>query len=395
VVAAAEERLAQSGMNVPLTKPDLGEPELALLSQTIASGWITQGPRVAEFERAFAEYVGARHAVAVSSCTTALHLSLHLLGAGPGDEVITSPHSFIATANAIRYCGARPVFADIEPASLNLAPEAVRAAITPKTKAVLVVHQVGRPADLEALAAVAQERGLPIVEDAACAIGSEYRGAKIGSNRYSSLVCFSFHPRKVITTGDGGMITTDNDAFNERLRRLRQHGMSVNDLQRHRSATVVHEQYLEVGWNYRLTDLQAAVGLAQLHRLPDIIARRRGLAARYDRAFAGVAELETFAEPEQARWNYQSYLVRLKGTTAAQRDAVMQMLLDAGVATRRGIMSIHREPCYVDLCGAQSFPESERASDQCLCLPLYPQMGQSEQDLVVETLLKTLRQEAQ
>ena len=377
-------------MKVPLAKPELGDPEIALLSETIRSGWITQGPRVAEFEREFAAHVEARHAVAVSSCTTALHLGLRLLDVGASDEVITTPHSFIASANAIRYCGARPVFVDIDPRTLNTAPERIPAAITPRTKAILIVHQVGRPADLEAVSSIARAHRIPLVEDAACAIGSEYRGRKIGHNQYSSLVCFSFHPRKIVTTGDGGMITTDSEVFAQRLRRLRQHGMSASDLQRHRSARIVTEEYLELGYNYRLTDLQAAMGLAQLRRLGPIVARRRELAANYNRALAGISQLELFGEPPDARWNHQTYLVRLKNATAALRDGVMQNLLDAGIATRRGIMSIHREPCYVAEYGAQHFPESERASDQCICLPLFSQMTEAEQTHVVEQLRRVL-----
>jgi dTDP-4-amino-4,6-dideoxygalactose transaminase len=245
---------------------------------------------------------------------------------------------------------------------------------------------VGRPADLEAIGAIAKSRGLPLIEDAACALGSEYRGRRIGHNGYSPLVCFSFHPRKIISTGDGGMITTDNDEWNVRLRRLRQHGMSVNDLQRHQAATVVTEEYLELGYNYRLTDVQAALGLAQLQRLAEIIQCRRALAARYDLELQRIPKLELFHESENSCWNQQTYLVRLRDATATARDRLMQKLLDAGIATRRGIMSIHREPCYVNQYGVQHFPESERASDQCICLPLYPQMTAEEQGYVLEHL---------
>ncbi len=378
-------------IRIPLMKPDLGDTEIALVAETIRSGWITQGPRVAEFEREFAAFVGARHAVAVSSCTTALHLGLKILDVSHEDEVIVPTHSFIASANAVRYCGAKPVFVDIDPRTLNLAPDLIPAAVTPRTKAIMVVHQVGRPAELEAISAVAKQYELSLIEDAACAIGSEYRRRKIGHNHFSSLVCFSFHPRKIMSTGDGGMITTDNGEWARRLRSLRQHGMSASDLQRHQSARIVTEEYVELGYNYRLTDLQAAMGLAQLRRLPQILARRRELAANYQHALGGMAQLELFDEPPHARWNQQTYLVRLKNATTVQRDALMQKLLDAGVATRRGIMSIHREACYLGAYGAQHFPESEQASDQCICLPLYAQMTEKEQGYVVEQI----RREAQ
>ncbi len=371
---------------IPLAKPELGEEEIALVAETIRSGWITQGPRVAEFETAFASRVGTAHAVATSNCTTALHLSLLALGIGPGDEVIVPPHSYIASANCVLHAGATPVFADISPGSLNLDPAAVAAAITPRTKAIMVVHQIGRPADLVELAALARSKHLTLIEDAACAIGSEYRGKPIGDTTHAPLVCFSFHPRKILSTGDGGMITTGDAALAQKLRLLRQHGMSVNDLQRHRSKTVVTEEYPILGYNYRLTDVQAAIGVAQLRKLDGIVVRRRAIAARYDAGFAGVPGLGIFREPSHARWNQQTYVIRLTGATAAGRDAFMQRLLDDGIASRRGIMSIHREACYVSRFGAQHFPESERASDQCVCLPLYTQMTDAEITTVIDAV---------
>ncbi len=376
---------------IPIAKPEMGEDEVALVAETIRSGWITQGPRVAEFEAAFAARVGAAHAVAACNCTAALHMALIAAGVGPGDEVIVSPHSFIATSNAILYCGARPVFVDINPETLNMDERLAAAAVTPRTRAILAVHQVGRPADIAALGALARERAVRLVEDAACATGSTFRGRPVGDNTHSQLVCFSFHPRKILSTGDGGMITTSDPEVAKHLRLLRQHGMSVNDLERHRSKTIVSESYPILGYNYRLTDLQASIGLGQLRRLDSIVARRRAIAARYDAAFAAMKGIGVFAEPPDCRWNQQTYLIRLVGSTVAERDGFMQALLTDGIATRRGVMSIHREAPYVERYGRLSFPESEKASDQCVCLPLYTQMSDADIDTVTAAVQRHSR----
>jgi len=371
---------------IPLAKPEMGDAEIALVAETIRSGWITQGPRVAAFEEAFAAHAGAEHAIAVSNCTAALHLSLLALDIGPGNEVILPSHTFIATANAVLHAGATPVFVDIRGETLNMDPALIEAAITPRTRAIMAVHQVGRPAEMEEIAAIARKHGLQLIEDAACAVGSEYHGRRIGGNHYSPLVCFSFHPRKILSTGDGGMITTQSAELARKLRLLRQHGMSVNDLQRHRSKTIVAEHYPIVGYNYRMTDVQAAIGLAQLERLDAIIDRRRAIAARYDAAFAGKPGLMLFNEPSHARWNQQTYFIRLPHADAARRDEFMQRLLDHGIASRRGIMSIHREECYREKHGQDCLPESEQASDQCVCLPLYTQISEDDIARVIDAV---------
>lgn len=373
---------------IPLAKPEMGDAEIALVAETIRSGWITQGPRVAAFEESFAAHVGAAHAVAVSNCTAALHLSILALGIGPGDEIILPSHSFIASANAVLHAGATPVFVDIRGDTLNIDPSLIEAAVTPRTRAIMAVHQVGRPADMEEISMIAQKHGLRLIEDAACAVGSKYHGRRIGSNHYSPLVCFSFHPRKILSTGDGGMITTNCADLTAKMRLLRQHGMSVNDLQRHRSTTIVTEQYPVVGYNYRMTDVQAAIGLVQLDRLDAIVERRRAIAARYDAAFAGKPGLELFNEPPHARWNQQTYFIRLPHADAAKRDAFMQRLLDHGIASRRGIMSIHREACYREKHGHVPLPETERASDQCVCLPLYTQISDDDIERVIEAVCR-------
>lgn len=374
---------------IPLAKPVLDEREAAAASRAILSGWVTQGPEVAAFENEFAELVGAAHACAVSNCTSALHLALLAAEVRPGDEVITASHSYIATANSIRYCGATPVFVDIEPATFNLNPDLVESAITGRTRAIMCVHQMGMPSDLDALRRIARRHSLTLIEDAACAIGSQIRWdnqwAMIG-RPHADIACFSFHPRKVITTGDGGMLTTASADLDRKFRLLRQHSMSVPDTIRHASNRVIFEQYPEVGYNYRMTDIQAAVGREQLKRLPDLIARRRELAIRYHQLLANVRGVVAPYEPAFARSNWQSYAIRLPD--GCDQVAVMQFMLDRGIATRRGIMCAHREPAFQpgQYRAAGSLMESEAAQDRAIVLPLFGEMTSTQQDRVVEAL---------
>jgi len=385
---------------VPVARPLLGQEEVSAAQRAILSGWITQGPEVAAFEREFAGFVGAAHACAVSSGTTALHLALLAVGVRPGDEVITVSHSYIATANSIRYCGARPVFVDIEPGTFNIDPIQIERAISKQTRAILCVHQLGMPCDLDAIVNIARGPKLAIVEDAACAIGSEIlwggNWERIGKP-HGDIACFSFHPRKLLTTGDGGMLTTADAEIDRKFRLWRHHGMSVPDTVRHTSPNVVFEQYPELGFNYRLTDIQAAIGREQLKRIPEAVSHRRRLAARYREVLANIPGLALPNEPEWAHTNWQSYCVRLPENTN-QREA-MQRMLDQGVATRRGVMCAHREGAYADpstwrCARAECSPaadcptlrESERAQDFGLILPLFSGMTNEEQERVASAL---------
>lgn len=373
--------------SIPVARPFLGREEENAVLEALRSGWVSQGPRVAEFEQQFAEYVGAPHAVAVSSCTTALHLALVVAGVEPGDEVLCPSLSFIATANAIMHAGARPVFVDIDKATYNIDPTAIENSITPRTKAILIVHQIGLPAALTEIGEIAKRHDLIVIEDAACAIGSEYKGQRIGSP-YSSMACFSFHPRKVLTTGEGGMITTADEKLANRLRRLRQHSMGVSDLARHSSSTVMIESYDEVGFNYRMTDLQAAIGVVQLRRLEEMLSRRRALAARYSSRLAPLAWFALPQETAESRHNFQSYMIRLKENTPVTRDQLMQELLNRGISSRRGIMAIHRELPYFSHQWDSRLPVTNLVAETTVILPLFHQMTDDEQDYVIESLLE-------
>lgn len=377
-------------MQVPFARPYLNGQEGEAVASVIASGWVSQGPKVQAFEAAFAERVGAAEAVAVTSCTAALQLALHVSGVGPGDEVIVPSLSFIATANAVRHCGAQPVFADIEPSTCNLDPAAAERAITPRSKAIMPVHQVGLPADMDRFLDIAQRHGLAVVEDAACAIGAHYKGRPVGS--LSPLACFSLHPRKVITTGEGGMIAVRDPAVAERLRRLRQHGMSLSDLARHRTDKVVIESYPEPGFNYRMTDMQAALGLCQLTVLDEVLDRRRRLAERYTAALRALPYLQAPYDPPYARRTWQSYCVRVEPHSPVGRTELMQRLLMDGIVTRRGVMAIHEEDAYRWAGG--ELEHTEAASRDILMLPLFPDLSFEQQDYVLERVADHLLAEA-
>ena len=372
---------------IPITRPLISDEEAEATAAVLRDGWVSQGPRVAEFERAVSNYCGADHAVALSSGTAALHLALAALDIGPGDEVICPSMSFVATANAICMAGAEPVFADVERHTFNLDPESVRKMVGPKTKAILVVHQIGMPADLARLFEIARKLDLTVVEDAACALGSRYDGRPVGfCEGPSAAACFSFHPRKVITTGEGGMVVTNRTETAERMRRMRNHGMTASAQSRHDCDELVVPQYPTLGYNYRMSDIQAAVGVEQMKRLDTIVARRRELAGRYNMALADHAWLNPPPEPDYAETNYQSYAVNLADDAPIGRDELIGKLRERGIAAGVGIMLAHREEPHKDRRGADSLPVSESAHAGSLLLPLFPQMADNEVRQVIEAI---------
>jgi dTDP-4-amino-4,6-dideoxygalactose transaminase len=416
---------------IPLARPFLGKEEVAAVKRVIFSRWVTQGPKVHEFERAFASYVGAKYACAVSSCTAALHLALLVAGVRPGDVVITVSHSFIATANSIRHAGAEPVFVDIDPDNYNMSPSSLEicllrdcitingrlyyknaskiakygsplsyySKINPsyskygfgQVKAIVPVHQMGIPCDISSILYISNKYGLPVIEDAACAVGSELlykkRWEKVGKP-HGFAACFSFHPRKIMTTGEGGMITTHNKNIDSKLRLLRQHGMNISDVKRHNINKIINEKYVAAGFNYRMTDIQAAVGIEQLKKLPAMIEERHKIASLYNNLLRNnVPWMQPFLPNQFIKPNWQSYPVKIVDRNKGFQKIIMRTLLNNGIATKRGIMNAHLEPVYNQF--HYSLPESERAQDNVILLPFYNGIREKDISKVIN-LLKTL-----
>lgn len=368
---------------IPVTRPEYDEREIAALAEVIRSGWVTQGPKVAEFEKAVAAYTGARFAIATTSWSTAMFLSMHLKGIRPGDEVIVPSFTCPATPNAIRQTGALPVFVDMDRRTFNLDPNLIEPALTPRTKALLPVHYLGMAADMEAINAVARKHNLLVFEDGGVALGGGFQGRKIGN--LGSPTGFSFHGRKIVTTGEGGMLTTNDEEHAAKARVVRSHGASVSDFARHQAKGTLIQEYSDLGYNFRMTDLQGAVGVEQMKKLPAILARRQALAARYDALLAPMPEVEKPFVPPGHEHSYQTYLIWLTPRCKVELEDILKATAARGVSCRHSLIC-HTQPFYRNLCGERRLPVTEEAARQTLALPLYASMTEADQDYVVEIL---------
>ena len=373
---------------IPVAKPWLTDKEEIAAASVIKSGWVIQGPKVQEFEKNFANYVGSKYAVAVSSGTAALHLSLVAEGIKENDEVICPSLSYIATANVIKYVGAVPVFVDVDEETMNMSLSATESLISEKTRAIILVHQVGLPADIEGFMLLAEKYGLKIIEDAACAIGSEWRRGKIGGS--GNLSCFSFHPRKIITTGDGGMVCLNDEEKAHRLMRLRQHGMASSASSRHLSKSKKSDEHLELGYNYRMTDIQAAVGIEQLKKLDEIVQGRREIAQYYKSELNKIQGISFPTVIAGAMTNYQTFIVKLADSFPRSIDGLIASLGKQGVSARKGIMTAHREQAYLDMGYDQVLPISEKWSDNSVSLPLYYPMEKFDFEKVISAFKSSM-----
>ena len=388
--------MSEGVARIPITRAVFDDDEVGAVAAVLASGWVVQGPKVAEFEAGFRNFTGVPEAVACTSCTTGLHLALLAEGIGPGDEVIVPSFTWVASANAVTYVGATPVLADVSLETFNLIPGEIERLRTPRTRAVMPVHLFGLAAEMEPILALAARYDLRVVEDCACALGTLYQGQHVGALGDGG--AFSFHPRKAITTGEGGMYTTADPASATRARSLRDHGASRSDHARHTAkGSALLPVFDMVGYNYRMTDLQAAVGVAQLAKLERILGSRIERAKRYDRLLGAHPDLITPAEPAGHRHSYQSYVCRMRidgaGETAilaghARRNAVMAALEDEGIATRQGTHAVHILDYYQRTYGyaPMDLPGAFAADRLSLSLPLFAAMTDAEQDRVVERL---------
>lgn len=371
-------------MKIPITKPYFDKKEEKAAVEVIRGGWHTMGPKTIELEKQFSKYVNTKYAVAVSNCTTALHLALLALGIKKGDEVIVPSFTFIASANMIPHVGATPVFVDVEWDTYNLDVEDLKKKITKKTKAIITVDQIGLASDIDEIYKIARKYKIPVIADAACAIGAKYKGKMVGE--LADITCFSLHPRKAISTGEGGMITTNNKKYADFANLWRNHGMSLSDMERHGSKKFIYEEYLVPGFNFRITDIQAAIGVEQMKKLNKILSLRAKLAKRYTKFLSNNKYLELPLEPAYATHSWQAYLLKVRDNSPVSAQDLMQKLTEDGIGVKRGIMACHLEPVYKKTHGKTKLPITEKLIHSSFCIPLFPDMTIKEQDYVIDRL---------
>lgn len=367
-----------------ITEPYFDGEEIRLVQESLDSKWVTQGPKTAQFERLFVERHQLQYAMATTSCTAALHLSTLALKLEPGDEVIVPAFTWVTSAHSAEYVGAKAVFVDVDLATFNLDPAALEAAITPRTRAIVVVHLFGKAAPMDEIMAISRKHNLAIIEDAACAVGSTYKGRPVGA--IGDLGCFSFHPRKVITTGEGGMVTTNRKDLAERVKCLRNHGATGPAFGADPTKPYTMSTFELLGFNLRMSDIQAAVGVAQMAKLDRLLAERRRLALRYTELLAGTDEV--IVPTDDPGHTYQSYVTRLRADDRAKRNAIMECLAERKIQTRPGTHAVHRLGYYASKYGLrpEQFPNACRAEDTTITLPIFPGMADDQQRLVVDTI---------
>lgn len=373
-------------MNIPYGRQTIEEDDIQAVVEVLKSDYLTTGPKVAEFEKKVADYVGAKYAVAISNGTAALHAACFAAGIQPGDEVITTPITFAASANCALYCGAKPVFADVKPDTYNIDPEDIRRKITPRTKAIVAVHFTGQPCEMDAIHQIAKEHNLTVIEDAAHALGADYKGKKIGS--VSDMTTFSFHPVKHITTGEGGMITTDSEELYEKLKLFRSHGITRDERFMTKNEGGWYYQQIDLGYNYRITDVQCALGVSQMKKLDDFVARRRYLVKRYNEAFADVEGIVCPLQKEGCNNSWHLYIVQVP---EGRRREIYDKLQAAGIHVNVHYIPVYYHPYYQNNGYADVHCENAEALyERIISLPLYYSLTDAEQDYVIDTIKNIL-----
>lgn len=367
---------------IPYGKQTIEQDDIQAVVDVLKSDFLTTGPKIAEFEQTVADYVGAKYAVAISNGTSALHAACFAAGIEPGDEVITTPLTFAASANCVLYCGGTPVFADVDPKTYNIDPEDIRRKITDRTKAIIAVHLAGQPCDMDAIHSIAREHGLIVIEDGAHALGSVYKGKKVGS--MSDMTTFSFHPVKPITTGEGGMIVTDNEEFYKKMVLFRSHGITRDDSMMTRNDGPWFYQQFDLGYNYRITDIQCALGCSQMKKLDRFLARRKEIVARYNEAFADCDNIITPYQLSDTESGWHLYIVQVKN---CDRRQVFEGMREKGIGVNVHYIPVYMHPYYQEH-GYENVhcANAEEIYSHIISLPLYPGLTSEQQDYVIDTL---------